>query len=57
MFLKEDNSFKTIRKGGDIMKVKTAIYDTLFKTIILENDNLEYIRNIINWVTGLSLII
>ena len=37
------------------MKVKTAIYDTLFKTIILENDNLEYIRNIINWVTGLSI--
>ena len=54
MFLKEDNSFKTIRKGGDIMKVKTAIYDTLFKTIILENDNLEYIRNIIITVPHLN---
>ena len=32
--------------------ITTGIYDTLFKTIILENSNFDYIKEIIYLVTN-----
>ena len=35
--------------------ITTGIYDSLFKTIILENSNFDYIKEIIYLVTNLKV--